>query len=95
MRVIKTTVNAKAYTSMTPAEKKLAASMKRKVQAKPKVKDLPVVFEEGSSIYFCKKTMSNARCHICREHFKEGDAYRVSKCSRAFKHVECQVEQVK
>lgn len=58
------------------------------------VVNLPIVFDEAGTIYFCKKA-TNTRCHVCHEHFKEGDAYKVSKCGRAFRHVKCTLEQVK
>lgn len=83
-------MKAKAFTSMTPAEKKIAASMKRKIQAKPKAKTMPVIFDLLSPIYFCKNGMTKERCYECRGHFKEGDAYRNSRCGYYFRHVDCE-----
>ena len=88
------TVNEKTFVSMTPAEKKAAASMNRKARAKPKQKELPPVFLETSTIYFAKKD-TTTRCYYCKQFILAGKAYRVSTDSRHFKHAECPVEQVK
>jgi hypothetical protein len=88
------TVKMKAFSSMTPEEKKRVSSMRRITKAKPKMADAPPVFRDADTIYFAKRD-SGVKCHVCNQEIKEGEQYRVSTSSRHFKHAGCGLEQVK
>jgi hypothetical protein len=57
--------------------------------ATARVQKASVIFDAASPIYFCKK-VTYTRCYECKEYFKDGDAYRTSRCGRFFKHADCE-----